>query len=57
MIAFHGAEPLSPCWGTGRWKVLDTPDEVRRAIRYVESNPLKEGKPRQSWSFVAPFVT
>jgi hypothetical protein len=28
---------------------------VRRAILYVEDNPLKEGKPRQRWSFVTPF--
>jgi hypothetical protein len=26
--------------------------DVKRAILYVEDNPLKEGKPRQHWSFV-----
>jgi len=40
----------------GEWKVfLDTIADVRQAIPYVEDNPLKEGKPQQRWSFVAPF--
>jgi len=38
------------------WKVfLDTLSDVQRAIRYVEENPLREGLPRQWWSFVVPF--
>src|SRR3954454_1744361 len=37
----------------GLWKVfLFTEEEVRRAIRYVEYNPPKEGMPRQEWEFV-----
>jgi REP element-mobilizing transposase RayT len=44
------------CWGERRWKVfLDTPDDVLRAIKYVERNPEREGKPRQKWSFVTPY--
>jgi REP element-mobilizing transposase RayT len=40
-------------WAEGSWKVfLDSPEDVRRAIEYVEENPMKEGKPRQRWSFV-----
>jgi len=40
----------------GEWKVfLNTVDDVRRAIRYVEENPTHEGLPRQKWSFVHPF--
>ena len=31
------------------------PNDIRRAIQYVEENPIKEGKPRQRWSFVTPF--
>jgi REP element-mobilizing transposase RayT len=47
--------PPSP-WGRRGWNVfLDDPDEVRRAIRYVQENPLKEGKPRQRWSFVTQW--
>ena len=45
---------LLSCWAEKCWKVyLDTRDDVNRAIRYVEENPLKEGKPRQHWSCVA----
>ena len=40
-------------WGRGCWKVfLDREADVRRAVEYVERNPLKEGKRRQDWSFV-----
>lgn len=40
------------CWVRGQWKVfLDSPD-VPRAIRYVQSNPPREGKRPQAWSFV-----
>lgn len=30
--------------------------DIVRAIGYVEDNPVKEGKPRQNWSFVKPYV-
>jgi len=43
-------------WGGPGWCVyLDTPEEVRQKIAYVEANPAKEGKPRQRWTFVKPF--
>jgi REP element-mobilizing transposase RayT len=43
-------------WARGEWKVfLDSIDDILRAIRYVENNPLKEGKKRQRWSFVTAF--
>lgn len=45
-----------PVWGAHGWNVrLESEQAVLRAIRYVEQNPLKEGKRRQTWSFVAPF--
>jgi REP element-mobilizing transposase RayT len=45
------------CWQRGEWKVYLFDDTaVRREIRYVEDNPLKEGKPRQRWPFVVPYV-
>jgi REP element-mobilizing transposase RayT len=48
-------EAPSP-WGAKGWHVfLFTDEDIRRAIRYVEDNPLKEGLPRQRWSFVTPF--
>jgi hypothetical protein len=44
------------CWARGRWKVfLDSGAAIHRAIRYVEENPLKEGKQRQRWSLVSAF--
>jgi REP element-mobilizing transposase RayT len=45
-----------PIWGAHGWNVyLDSFEAVRRAIRYVERNPLKEGKRLQRWSIVTPF--
>lgn len=44
------------CFARGEWSpFLDTPDDVFRAIEYVEQNPIKEGLPRQKWSFVQVF--
>ncbi len=44
---------LPKCWARGEWKVfLDNPTILETAIRYVEQNPVKEGKPKQNWSFV-----
>ena len=40
------------CFAQGEWKVFLDPDDVDRAVRYVEDNPVKEGLPRQKWSFV-----
>ena len=44
------------CFARGEWKVfLNTDEDVERAIRYVENNPLKEGLPRQFWKFISPW--
>ncbi len=55
----HLAEPGDTppkCWSRGEWSVfLEEPADIARSIRYVEKNPVKDGKPRQSWSFVAPY--
>lgn len=48
-------QPYPKCWVRGQWKVYLDPEDVPRAIRYVENNPLKEGKKRQGWSFVVPY--
>jgi hypothetical protein len=43
-------------WTHRPWKVyLDDYDDVERAIRYVEDNPLKERKRPQHGSFVTPW--
>jgi len=45
-----------PVWARRGWKVfLDRPEDVRRAVAYVEANAMREGKPRQRWSFVVPY--
>jgi REP element-mobilizing transposase RayT len=44
------------CFARGEWKVYLDRDDPPRAVRYVEANPEKEGKPRQHWSFVTPFL-
>jgi REP element-mobilizing transposase RayT len=43
-------------WTHRAWKVfLDSHRGIDRAVRYVQDNPIKEGKPRQHWSFVVPY--
>lgn len=43
-------------WAEHEWKVyLDSEQAIQNAIQYVLDNPLKEGKPVQTWSFVTPF--
>lgn len=48
---------LPSIWSEGLWKVFCF-DEVHVgcAIRYVERNPTREGKPVQSWSCVSSFT-
>jgi REP element-mobilizing transposase RayT len=44
---------LPQCFVRGEWKVfLNSEEDVLRAIRYVENNPLKERLPPQRWGFV-----
>jgi hypothetical protein len=55
-FAEPGSTTLSP-WGRNRWKVfLFHKRHPLQAIRYVERNPEKEGKRRQNWSFVTPYI-
>jgi REP element-mobilizing transposase RayT len=45
-----------PVWAQGGWKVfLDSPDDVRRTIGYIDDNPTKMRLPKQSWPFVTPY--
>jgi REP-associated tyrosine transposase len=58
----HGVNPMqrfgadhSP-WANRGWVVfLSTDEALQHAIAYVEQNPVKEGKPKQDWSFVTPY--
>lgn len=53
----QGARPAShPVWGGPGWKVyLDTTDDVRRVIAYIDENPTKARRAAQSWDFVKPY--
>ena len=45
-----------PCFGRKWWTVyIDNEDHLRQAIAYVEANPEKEGKPRQTWDLIVPY--
>jgi REP element-mobilizing transposase RayT len=49
-------EDQRPVWGRRGWVVfLDREAEVKRAIQYVENNPIKEGLKRQQWPFVEEY--
>jgi REP element-mobilizing transposase RayT len=43
-------------WARGQWSVFLRDDaDVRRAIAYVDRNPIKAGLKPQRWSFVTPL--
>jgi REP element-mobilizing transposase RayT len=57
LAAHQGRKSRPPkAFARGEWKVfLDTKTDIRRAIGYVENNPLREELPAQRWSFVVPY--
>lgn len=59
LAAFNRPDGSLPSvWSEGLWKVFCTdPHHVDCAIRYVERNPLREGKCGQHWGFVKPFAS
>lgn len=53
---FADVDDEHPVWSTRPYKVfLYTPEEVRRVIKYIEENPLKEGLAAQVWDFVVAY--
>jgi len=45
-----------PVWGgPGWWPFLNTADDIRRVVRYVEENPIKARRPVQTWEFVKAY--
>jgi hypothetical protein len=34
---------------------LESPEDIRRVIGYVQRNPVKERLPEQRWDFVKPY--
>jgi REP element-mobilizing transposase RayT len=52
----HPFNGQAPCWARRGWNCfLDSEEAILQAIRYVEENPLKEGKRRQRWPFVTKY--
>jgi REP element-mobilizing transposase RayT len=48
---------LPSVWAESLWKVYCFDRQhAMNAIEYVKQNPVREGKRRQSWSFVTPFA-
>lgn len=48
--------PEHPVWGGPGWKVfLNTQDDIRRIVRYIDDNPRKGRLPDQHWDFVTPY--
>jgi REP element-mobilizing transposase RayT len=54
----QGARRRPPkAFARGQWKVfLNSPEDIGRAIHYVEANPTREGLPPQRWRFIQPFA-
>ena len=52
------ADRRSPSpWARKEWApFLDSPQDIVRASDYTNRNPERDGKPRQDWSFVTPYV-
>lgn len=51
--AYRTASGRAPkCFARGHWTAYLEPGDVWGAIEYVENNPVKEGKRRQTWGFV-----
>ena len=44
-------------WARRLWKVyLDSDEQLENAIAYVIDNPIKEGKPKQTWHWLTPYT-
>ncbi|EMI54922.1 hypothetical protein RSSM_03642 [Rhodopirellula sallentina SM41] len=57
LAEFADADGKPPhVWATHQWKAyLDSEEAIETAIAYVIENPLKEGKKRQDWHWLAPY--
>jgi len=56
IVAVGSRPPGHPVWGGPGWKVyLETREDIQRVIKYIEENPIKSRRPRQTWDFVTPY--
>ena len=57
--ALRGFEDFAdehPIWSARPYKVfLDSPEDVRRVVSYIQRNPVREKLPEKTWSFVQPY--
>jgi REP element-mobilizing transposase RayT len=54
--AVEDGQDLPTPWASRCWRVyLDSEQAIENCIHYVDQNPVKEGKPRQIWSFERGF--
>ena len=45
-----------PVWGGPGWKVfLETREDIERVVRYIEENPIRARRPKQTWDFVIRY--
>ena len=45
-----------PLWSNRPYKVfLDSPEDVRRVVSYIQRNPTREKLLPQTWSFIQPY--
>ncbi len=52
----HPFENQHTPWAKGFWDVfLHDENEIRRAIHYVNQNPVKDGFKPQHWRFITPY--
>lgn len=58
-LRLSGSETVDinhPIWTESGWKgFLNSPNDIRRTIRYIENNPIKEGRAVQTWPFVTEY--
>ncbi len=56
-IIDFGRRPVNhPVWAGPGWKVfLNTRMEIENRIKYIQANPVKEGRPEQRWDFVKTY--
>jgi REP element-mobilizing transposase RayT len=52
-----GRRPVNhPVWGGPGWKVFqNSPEDMRRIVRYIRNNLVKHRRPEQHWDFVLEY--
>lgn len=56
LIESEKRHAMHPVWGGPGWDVfLNTREDIRGRVRYVEQNPEKAGRRAQTWDFVTKY--